>query len=80
MYLAELITSLLRPVLYHLFMALTDDDTISLLTSEFWLGPAYEGLHAALRFNLSPAAEFTRSTSNLVQIVASQDQTTGQEK
>ena len=80
MYLAKLIASLLRPVLYHLCMTLTDDDTISLLTSQFWVRPVYEEpLHAASRFNLSLAAEFKRPTSNLVKI-ASYTKTKPQDK
>ncbi len=71
MYLAKLIASLLWSVLYHPHMKLTDDDTVSLLTSEFWVKPVYEELlHAASRFNLSPAAEFKRPTSNLVKIAS----------
>ena len=71
MYLAKPIASLFRPVLSHPYMALTDDDTISLLTSEFWVRPVYEELlHAASRFHLSPAAEFKRPTSNLVKIAS----------
>ena len=71
MYLAKLIASLFRPVLYHPCMTLTDDDTESLLTSQFWVRPVYEELlHAASRFNLSPAAEFKRPTSNLVKIAS----------
>ena len=58
MYLAKLIASLFRPVLYHPDMTLTDDDTESLLTSQFWVRPVYEEfLHAASRFNLFPAAD-----------------------
>ena len=89
MYLAKLIASLLRPVLYHPCMTLTDDDTISLLTSQFWVRPVYEELlhaasrfnlsPAASRFNLSPAAEFKRPTSNLVKI-ASHTKTKPQDK
>ena len=80
MYLAKLIASLLRPVLYHPCMTLTDDGTMSLLTSEFWVRPVYEELlHAASRFNLSPAAEFKRPTSNLVKI-ASHPKTKPQDK
>ena len=80
MYFAKLIASLLRPVLYHPCMTLTDDDTISRLTSEFWVRPVYEELlHAASRFNLSPAAEFKRPTSNLVKI-ASHPKTKPQDK
>ena len=52
-------------------MTLTDDETVSLLTSQFWVRPVYEELlHAASRFNLSPAAEFKRPTSNLVKIAS----------
>ena len=48
-------------------MALTHDDTLSLLTSEFWIRPVYEELlYAASRFNRSSGAELKRSTSNLV--------------
>ena len=43
MYLAKLIASLLRPVLYHPLMELTDEDTLALLSSEFWVRPVYEG-------------------------------------
>ena len=46
------------------------EDTISLLTSEFWVRPVYEELLHASRFNLSPAAEFKRRTSNLVKIAS----------
>ncbi len=71
MYLAKLIASLFRPVLYHPCMTLTDDDTESLLTSQFWVRPVYEELlHAASRINLSPAAEFKRPKSNLVKIAS----------
>ena len=71
MYLAKLIASLLRPVLYHPLMALTDEDTIAPLSSEFWVRPVYEELlHAASRFNLSQAAEDKRPTSNLVKIAS----------
>ena len=71
MNLAKLIASLLRPVLYHPRMKLADDDTIALLSSEFWVRPVYEELlHAASRFNLSPAAEYKRPTSNLVKIAS----------
>ena len=42
MYLAKLIASLLRPVLYHPCMILTEDDTEPLLTSQFWVRPVYE--------------------------------------
>ena len=66
-YLAKEIASLFRPVLYHPLMSLTDEDTLPLLTSEFWVRPVYEELlHAASRFNLSPEAELKRPTSNLV--------------
>ena len=58
-YLAKLIASLLRPVLYHPHMIQFDDDTESLLTSQCWLRSVYEELlHAASRFNMSPAAPF----------------------
>ena len=71
MYLAKLTASLLRPVLYHPLMALTDEDTLPLLSSEFWVRPVYEELlHAASRFNLSPEAEHKRPTSNLVKIAS----------
>ena len=71
MYLAKLIASLLRPVLYHPHMKLADDDAIALLSSEFWVRPVYEELlHAASRFNLSPEAEYKRPTSNLVTIAS----------
>ena len=43
-YLAKEIASLFRPVLQHPVMALTDDDTLSLLTSDFWIRPVYEEL------------------------------------
>ena len=80
MYLAKFIASLLRPVLHHPCMTLTDDDAICLLTSQFWVRPVYEELlHAASRFNLSPAAEFKRPTSNLVKI-ASHTKTKPQDK
>ena len=70
-YLAELIASLLRPVLYHPHMIQFDDDTEPLLTSQFWVHPVYEELlHAASRFNMSPAAECKRSTSNLVKVAS----------
>ena len=70
-YLAKEIASLFRPVLYHPLMSLTDEDTLPLLTSEFWVRPVYEELlHAASRFNLSPDAELKRPTSNLVKIVS----------
>ena len=39
--LAKEIASLFRPVLQHPVMALTDDDTLSLLTSDFWIRPVY---------------------------------------
>ena len=65
------ITALFRPVLYHPVMSLTDDDTLPLLTSEFWIRPVYEELlHAASRFNLSSGAELKRPTSNLVKIAS----------
>ena len=71
MYLAKLIASLLRPVLYHPLMELTDEDTLALLPSEFLVRPVYEELlHAASRFNLSPEAEYKRPTSNLVKIAS----------
>ena len=71
MYLAKLISSLFRPVLYHPCMTLTDDDTESLLTSQFWVRPVYEELlRAASGINLSPAAEFKRPTSDLVKIAS----------
>ncbi len=75
-YLAKEIASLLRPVLYHPIMALTDDDTVSLLTSEFWIRPVYEELlYAASRFNRSSSAEHKRPTSNRVKIAShSKDQ------
>ena len=70
-YLAKEIASLFRPVLYHPLMSLTEDDTLPLLTSEFWVRPVYEELlHAASRFNLSPTAELKRPTSNLVKIAS----------
>ena len=70
-YLAKEIASLFRPVLYHSLMFLTDEDTLPLLTSEFWVRPVYEELlHAASRFNLSPEAELKRPTSNLVKIAS----------
>ena len=70
-YLAREIASLFRPVLYHPLMSLTEDDTLPLLTSEFWVRPVYEELlHAASRFNLSPDAELKRPTSNLVKIAS----------
>ena len=70
-YLAKEIASLFRPVLYHPLMSLTDEDTLPLLTSEFWVRPVYEELlHAASRFNLSPDAELKRPTSNLVKIAS----------
>ena len=43
-YLAKEIASLFRPVLYHPLMSLTDEDTLPLLTSEFWIRPVYEEL------------------------------------
>ena len=52
-------------------MSLTDEDTLPLLTSEFWIRPVYEELlHAASRFNLSSDAELKRPTSNLVKIAS----------
>ena len=70
-YLAKEIASLFRPVLYHPVMSLTDEDTLPLLTSEFWIRPVYEELlHAASRFNLSSGAELKRPTSNLVKIAS----------
>ena len=70
-YLAREIASSFRPVLYHPLMSLTDEDTLPLLTSEFWVRPVYEELlHAASRFNLSPDAELKRPTSNLVKIAS----------
>ena len=63
-YLAKEIASLFRPVLYHPLMSLTEEDTLPLLTSEFWVRPVYEELlHAASRFNKRP-------TSNLVKIAS----------
>ena len=42
-------------------MALTDDDTLSLLTSDFWIRPVYEKLlYAASHFNRSSEAEHKR--------------------
>ena len=70
-YLAKEIASLFRPVLYHPLMSLTEEDTLPLLTSEFWVRPVYEELlHAASWFNLSPTAELKRPTSNLVKIAS----------
>ena len=71
-YLAELIASLLRPVLYHQHMIQFDDDPEPILTSQFWVRPVYEELlHAASRFNMSPAAECKRRpTSNLVKVAS----------
>ena len=70
-YFAELIASLLRPVLYHPNMIQFDDDTETLLTSKFWVRPVYqELLHAASRLNLSPAAEHKRPISNLVKVAS----------
>ena len=76
-YLAKEIASLFRPVLQHPVMALTDDDTLSLLTSDFWIRPVYEELlYAASRFNRSSGAEHKRPTSNLVKIASfSKDKT-----
>ena len=68
-YLAKEIASLFRPVLYHPLMSLTEEDTLPLLTSEFWVRPVCI-LHAASRFNLSPTAELKRPTSNLVKIAS----------
>ena len=52
-------------------MALTDDDTLSLLTSDFWIRPVYEELlYGASRFNRSSGAERKRPTSNLVKIAS----------
>ena len=42
--LAKEIASLFRPVLYHSLMSLTEEDTLPLLTSEFWVRPVYEEL------------------------------------
>ena len=70
-YLAKEIASLFRPVLQHPVMALTDDDTLSLLTSDFWIRPVYEELlYAASRLNRSSGAEHKRPTSNLVKIAS----------
>ena len=70
-YLAKLIASLLRPVLYHPHMIQFDDDTEPLLTSKFWVRPVYEELlHAASRFNMSTASESKRPTSNLVKVAS----------
>ena len=70
-YLAKEIASLFRPVLQHPVMALTDDDTLSLLTSDLWIRPVYEELlYAASRFNRSSGAEHKRPTSNLVKIAS----------
>ena len=70
-YLAELIASLLRPVLYRPHMIQFDENTESLLTSQFWVRSVYEELlHAASRFNVSPAAECKRPTSNLVKVAS----------
>ena len=53
-----------RALAYHLAFKLTIRSifyTEPLLTSQFWVRPVYEELlHAASRFNLSPAAEFKR--------------------
>ena len=58
MYLAKLIASLLRPILYHPLMELTEEDTLALLSSEFWVRPVYEELlHAASRFMALPQAK-----------------------
>ena len=43
-YLAKEIAALFRPVLYHPLMSLTEEDTLPLLTSEFWVRPVYEEL------------------------------------
>ena len=43
-YLAELISSLLRPVIYHANMILFDSDTEPLLPSKFWVRPVYQEL------------------------------------
>ena len=52
-------------------MSLTEEDTLPLLTSEFWVRPVYEELlHAASRFNLSPTAELKRPASNSVKIAS----------
>ena len=48
-YLAKEIAALFRPVLYHPLMSLTEDDTLPLLTSEFWVRPVYEELLMLLR-------------------------------
>ena len=70
-YLAKLIASLLQPVLYHPLMDLTEENTLALLSSGFWVRPVYEELlHAASRFNLSQEAEHKRPTSNLVKIAS----------
>ena len=70
-YLAKLIASLLRPVIYHPNMILFDDDTEPLLTSKFWVRPEYqELLHAAARFSLSQMAELKRPISNLVKVAS----------
>ena len=70
-YLAKLIASLLRPVVYHPNMILFDDDTEPLLTSKFWVRPVYqELLHAASGFNLSQMAELKRPISNLVKVAS----------
>ena len=58
-YLAKEIASLFRPVLYHPLMSLTEDDTLPLLTSEFWVRPVYEELlHAASGEDLAEGASF----------------------
>ena len=70
-YLAKLIAFLLRPVLYHPHMIQFDDDTEPLLTSQFWVRPVCEELlHASSRFNMPPAAECKRPTSNLVKVAS----------
>ena len=64
-YFAELIASLLRPVLYHPNMIQLDDDTEPLLTSKFWVRPVYqELLHAASRLNLSPISNLVKVASH----------------
>ena len=70
-YLAEIIASLLRPVLYHPNMIQFDNDTEPLLSSKFWVRPVcQELLHAASRFNVSPAAEHKRPIPNLVKVAS----------
>ena len=64
MYLAKLIASLFRPVLYHPCMILTDDDTEPLLTSQFWVRPVYEELlTCSVKANLVKVASHTKSKS-----------------